>query len=443
MATSAFKSTTRRTSIGGSERRSLRRSRSHSRFSRSVAAEPDMEADYNRNAPRGNFVNTTRGSPMTPFPDISLDDLALEFFSSSSRNDNESEDLVERKGRREEVARWASDTASSSRRRGRSVSVSRGDVSAPSVSWSKNVPSSDAVSRRRRSLSVARYQISDTESEVGHSHRLSSRAHGKAVMGSKIQVPGMLNPNSLSNRRTGRSRNRIQHSLPHDDYSSQSSTLTDDESKDIRNGNTGSGKMIRSVYAHEKVCCYPRKDIVNGGLYEEMKKEVRYAVEEIRSELSHVKTGSQICGLFLVVLSIIHSFVFLLSTVNRHTVISLLSSQVYLFLVILLQMDKCQQENRAISKAKVDSRTTSRVRRRSCDGNRRMWDTLIEEAERCIEDLTSNVDTTDFSSFDGERSDGGGSSLPGGGHRTSIEMDGVVYPWLQWETTTHDSFSPL
>lgn len=171
MATSAFKSTTKRASIGGSDnpsRRSLRRSRSHSRFSHPIAPEP--EADYNKNVPRGKFVNTTRGSA-SPFPEISLDDLALEFFSSSSRNDNESDggvvDQKERQGRsvsrRGEIGRWASDTVSSSRK-GRSVSRTRGDIaSISSASGAKKVISSDAGSRRRRSLSVARYQISDSE----------------------------------------------------------------------------------------------------------------------------------------------------------------------------------------------------------------------------------------------------------------------------------------
>lgn len=162
MATSAFKSTTKRASIGGSDSapRSLRRSRSLSRFSHPVAAEPEAEMDYIKNVPRGKFVNTTRGSSTAPFPEISLDDLALEFFSSSSKNESDG-GAVEREGRsasrRGEIGRWASDTASS-RRRGRSVSRGRGDAvsSTSAASGPKNAASSDAGSRRRRSVSVAR-----------------------------------------------------------------------------------------------------------------------------------------------------------------------------------------------------------------------------------------------------------------------------------------------
>lgn len=84
-----------------------------------------------------------------------------------------------------------------------------------------------------------------------------------------------------------------------------------------------------------------------------------------------------------------------------------------------------------------------------------MSERLAEEAERCIEDFLSNVEDTDISSFDGERSDG--SSTLGGtmkvrnaatreaetykSHCRPVEMDGVILPWLQWETS-HDC-SPL
>ncbi|KAK6153944.1 hypothetical protein DH2020_013583 [Rehmannia glutinosa] len=303
MATSAFKSTTKRASIGGStsedsSRRSLRRSRSLSRFSRPIAPEPETETDYNKNVPRGKFVNTTRGST-TPFPEISLDDLALEFFSSSSKNENESDGVVvERKGREGrsasrhgEIGRWASDTASS-RRRGRSVSKTRGNVvSSSSASGGKNVISSDAGSRRRRSLSVARYQISDSESEVDHSRNLSNRATVKAPFNGNSQMPLAHKTIASSNRRLGRSRSHRDLSLLHDGYSSQSSALTDEESKDTHFGKNGFEKIIRAVYAQKAE--HPTEDVANGGLYEVMRKELRYAVQEIRTELNQVEKHKQ------------------------------------------------------------------------------------------------------------------------------------------------------
>jgi len=77
---------------------------------------------------------------------------------------------------------------------------------------------------------------------------------------------------------------------------------------------------------------------------------------------------------------------------------------------------------------------------------------LAEDAEKIIEDFISSVEETDISSFDGERSDT--SSVFGGvikpmTHLADVEtfkspvryallpeeMDGVVLPWLKWETT--------
>jgi len=80
---------------------------------------------------------------------------------------------------------------------------------------------------------------------------------------------------------------------------------------------------------------------------------------------------------------------------------------------------------------------------------------LTEEAERYIEDFISNVEDTDISSLDGERSDASSSigglikqetfnsppvtvprSLP-------VLMDGVTLPWLQWETGNDASMTSL
>ena len=76
---------------------------------------------------------------------------------------------------------------------------------------------------------------------------------------------------------------------------------------------------------------------------------------------------------------------------------------------------------------------------------------LNEEAEKYFEDFISNVEDTDISSLDGERSDT--SSTLGGITKPEtfrspvipqsrpIEMDGVALPWLQWETS--NDVSPL
>jgi len=79
---------------------------------------------------------------------------------------------------------------------------------------------------------------------------------------------------------------------------------------------------------------------------------------------------------------------------------------------------------------------------------------LTEEAEQYFEDFLSNVEDTDFSSFDGERSDTSSTkkdvlhhamietpvALPKVG--SPAEADGVALPWLQWETTNDLQTSP-
>lgn len=187
MATSAFKSTTKRSSVptgisngaddsfgnSSTKTRQHRRSRSLSQFSRRLPTE-DLELEEppvaNDSAlRRGKFVNTVRGSG---FPEISLDDLAIEFFSSK---DNSGGSNAEERGSSErsrsrltrrgsDVGRWASDTASS-KRRGRSVSRHGGGEAKAAVTncVGGQKGRSEVNTRRRRSVSVARYQISDSE----------------------------------------------------------------------------------------------------------------------------------------------------------------------------------------------------------------------------------------------------------------------------------------
>ncbi|KAM7252801.1 hypothetical protein ACFE04_025419 [Oxalis oulophora] len=91
MVTTSFKSTTKRSTIFSDDSSSTsttnrsssssssnqhRRARSLSRFSRRL---PDDDNLPTPPQPRGKFVNTVRGSG---FPEISLDDLAVEFFHS-------------------------------------------------------------------------------------------------------------------------------------------------------------------------------------------------------------------------------------------------------------------------------------------------------------------------------------------------------------------------
>ena len=79
---------------------------------------------------------------------------------------------------------------------------------------------------------------------------------------------------------------------------------------------------------------------------------------------------------------------------------------------------------------------------------------LTEEAEKYFEDFISNVEDTDLSSFDGERSDASSTlgvrkardpilhsgetetfQITAGSNLLPVEMDGVTLPWLQWDAS--------
>ncbi|KAL6545554.1 hypothetical protein OROGR_009428 [Orobanche gracilis] len=65
---------------------------------------------------------------------------------------------------------------------------------------------------------------------------------------------------------------------------SHSSGPADEEVKVTHVGKNGHEKIIRAVHAQKTE--HPTEDVANGGLYEAMRKELRYAVEEIRTELN-------------------------------------------------------------------------------------------------------------------------------------------------------------
>ncbi|KAM1736969.1 hypothetical protein ACFX12_015259 [Malus domestica] len=463
MATSAFKSTTKRTPIGASKappedsaafdrKSSHRRSRSLSCFSRGLPERTPAADDYDDNPvpSRGRFVNKVRGSG---FPEISLDDLAVELFDSSadrSRSDARSSE--------------ATPAGSASQRRGRSVSRhgprvgggggGGGDVrggTGNNSAGGRVVSESKGNSSRRRSVSVARYQKSDSESDLDHTHNRSTVKSRNFVSGNN-QTP-LSRKSTDSNFRPALRRSLSQKDFKsHDGYSSQSSVLTDDEGTDAYSNKNGVEKTIRAVYS-EKKAEHPAGNDVKSGLYEVMRKELRHAVEEIRSELeiANEKTKSAVSApgdLRSNSKDVLQA----VSSIRKNYSSKLEQSEKRkqdLLAEIVLE----EQHSRELSKIVkellpepnniVAADRSSRTRRRSNDRGR-MSKRLTEEAERYIEDFISNVEDTDISSIDGERSDT--SSSIGGitKHETylspafstplPVAMDGVVLPWLLWET---------
>ncbi|XP_068637081.1 uncharacterized protein [Aristolochia californica] len=458
MASAAFKSNTKRTPIGsastaedaGSSNRAglHRRSRSLSRYSRRC---PPPEPDSERLAPRGGFVNTVRGSRLT---DISLDDLADEFFAVKEDAQRS------RVGRRVSSAGLNGDAIV---RRGRSVSRSHGKGNSADSLSSKGV--SDTYSWRRRSVSVARYQQSDSESERDRSHNSSSHEKIKNLSSRNCQRSTTATPTIPNHQHAlRRSLSQIDLLPSHDGYSSYSSALTDDEALDTRQKN-GYEKTIRAVYSQKK-SEHPCGEAVGTGLFEAMRKEVRHAVDEIRTELEQAmvkaKPAMSVHGNNLQ--SDGSDVVLAMGEIRKNYSMKLEESEKRKQ-DLLAELSAEEQRSCDISKivrellpeTKKTPEMTSQARKRSND-RVRMSRRLTEEAEKYFEDFISNVEDTDFSSIDGEKSDtsstlGGSVKSKDALHRFGktemegtteraasmpIEMDGVLLPWLQWETS-HDN----
>ncbi|KAG6634993.1 uncharacterized protein LOC122281325 [Carya illinoinensis] len=458
MATSAFKSTTKRTPIGasssslddsGSSNRSsaYRRSRSLSRFSRRLPPSGADDFEYDVPPPRGKFVNTVRGSG---FPEISLDDLAMEFFGSVDRGRSGS--------RRSESVPASQSLASLSQRRGRSVSRQssragadgRGNVCNNSGGGRM---AAESNSRRRRSVSVVPCRISDSESDIDHSQSYSNCANQKSFGSRNNQMP-LSNGPVVSNQRQVLRRSFSQKDLKsHDGYSSQSSVLTDDEGKEAHSSRRGIEKRTRAASTQKKAE-RPAADDVDSKLYAAMREELINSVEEIRmgleQEAAKMKTsfsGSDDClqpnnsGALQTVSSIRKNYSTILEQTEKR--------KKDLLAKIVLEERRGRELSKIVNKLLPDPKKTavekpSGNRKRSNDRSR-MSKRLTEEAEKYIEDFISNVKDTDISSLDGERSDtnsslGGVIKLetlqsPAVSDPLPVEMDGIALPWLHWEAS--------
>ncbi|KAE9608560.1 hypothetical protein Lalb_Chr08g0237001 [Lupinus albus] len=434
MATAAFKSTTKRTPVGpsspaedstaSSSSHRHRRSRSLSQFSRPLNP-PDN---------KGNFVNTVRG---TGFPEISLDDLAIDFFDSVNRGRSGSRSF-------ETNASPASSTAS--QRRGRSVSRKssgsvddrRSSIGGGGGGGGRAV--SDANSRRRRSVSVVRYQISDSESDQDHSQ------NSRSLVNLKNNDSGnqLMQKTVASNQRPMLRKSLSQRDFrSYDGYSSHSSVLTDDEGPGAHINRNGNEKPP-PVYAPKKVGL---QDMDNG-LHNAMRRESRHmGIEQVvvkpRTSSSPTSDG---------LLSNSSDAIKAVSSIRRNYETELEQSEKRK-LDLLAEVVFEEQRGRELSKIVNDLipatkndpiQKPSRSRKRSNDRSR-MSMRLIEEAEKYIEDFISNVEDTDISSIDGERSDTSSSigglikpeafNSPPMLRSLPVITDGVALPWLEWETS--------
>ncbi|KAG0450314.1 hypothetical protein HPP92_026840 [Vanilla planifolia] len=280
MATAPFRLNSRRSSIvdGAPEdsgpSNGFRRSRSLSRYSGRFP--PPQTEDNEFSTPRGRFVNKVRGSG---FPEISLDDLADEFFGARVEEEVEFGSVAERSGRRVVRERLMADTESS-RRRGRSVSRRHGG----STLDGGNEASVDRVNaRQRRSISAARFRHNKLEFDGTDDRELMSKNHPSSCKNLKKPLLHKHNSEGGSLRRSISQK----YFQMHDNCSSHSSSLTDDEEQGARSRGSGNEKTIKEVYSKGKMDRITG-DVDGSPLYETMCKEVRNMVEELRTELEKV-----------------------------------------------------------------------------------------------------------------------------------------------------------
>ncbi|KAE8667938.1 DELLA protein GAI1-like [Hibiscus syriacus] len=463
MATSAFKSTTKRASVANtpgdssSSNRSSsssssvhRRARSLSRFSRRLPGFGDDD-DEPTPSPRnkGRFVTTVRG---TEFPEISLDDLAIELFDSSlrGRSDSRIDDVTPHKGIGGGRGQNVTQT------RGRSVSRQGSRGSAVNSGAEGRLTSDTASSRKRRSVSVVPYQIRDSKSDLEHLPNSSNRASMKSSIVGNNQTSSAHKPTASNNRQRLR-RSLSQKDLKyHDGYSSHSSVITDDEGRDAALSNkNGMERTIKAVYAQKKGE-HPIGDDVNGVLYCAMREELRHALEEIKTQLeqSMVKTkkpGIASSDSLWPDNSDVNQAV---SATRRKCTTKLEKSEKRkqdLLAKILLEEQHGREISKIVKELLPEPKNTIvekplQARKRSNE-RYRMSRQLTEEAEKYIEDFVSNVEDTDISSLDGDRSDTTSSSMggitmtpifqnPAVFKSVPVEMDGIMLPWLQWETSS-------
>ncbi|KFK26678.1 hypothetical protein AALP_AA8G278700 [Arabis alpina] len=455
MATSALNPNIKRTtppsesgddSSSFSTRRSApRRYRSLSRFSHRM---PDLDAEVTPMR-KGKFVNTVRGSG---FPEISLDDLAAEFFDSFSGESGISSGERGRSGNSEGERRGRSvsrvshggngglrrldaDTESSRRRRslsrqpltkgnpGGSVRVDPGSnnssrrrsVSRQPRGRAIGVDRENANSRRRQSLSVVRCQIDNSESDVD---QVQYSSNSREVKSGKTQNGGSHKPAASNHRQCLRrsfSQNPIKY---HDGYSSQSSAVTDDEGKNSSSSKHGTEMIIRTVYAQNKATPKKRESLGNSDYGSQRKSH------DDHHAMSTVKKG--------------YASKLQESEKRKRDLLAEIMLEEQHGTEISLSLKELLTENRSEANEK-----TSRMRKRSKDRSSRMSMCLTDEAEQYIDEFISNIEDTDFSSFEDERSESSSSfgliktqssqstSAP---KSVPVEMDGVMLPWLQWET---------
>ncbi|AQL05021.1 uncharacterized protein [Zea mays] len=463
-------SATRERQAAGRGGGSVRRSKSLSRFP------PPSPSTEDTATPSSRFVNKVRGGGSGGVfpPQVSLDDLADEFFRARAESEDDDDEETAARGRsrlpaaaerggggaggrRSSTARYARQTESS-RQRGRSVSrppAERRGVAANAVDGGPAARRQRYASvDRRAAMDRQRWCDSDNDMEVPHQY-VSRGMHTKSSSGNSLQ--SSFHKPSKANQALKRSTSQKDFFHSRDSSSSHSS-ITDDESRSSLSFHSRNQKAVCAVYGLDKE--HGIDDGAGNVLYDVMRKEVRQAVEEIRNQLEEAMTKSEPSEKAInsdaqptqVITQLRRSYTSKLeeSEKRKQELLAQLAAEEHHG----HELTKIVRELLPTPKKTANLQRQPHYRRRSNDRSR-MSKRLTEEAEQYFEDFLSNVEDTDFSSFDGEKSDSSSTRkdllLLHAMTETPVklpevalpaEADGVVLPWLQWETTNDFQTSP-
>lgn len=334
-------------------------------------------------------------------------------------------------------------------------------------------------------MSVARYQYSDSESDMDsvYSRKERYRLNNLATVNGWRSVTEKVAGGDMPKPQRGLRRCSSQRDLlrPYDSHQSYTSALTDDEGADTRSSDNGEEKTIRAVYAQMKSfrSDHPIGDMDAVSLYEAMRSEVRHAVSEIRSEIKQSTVRKNPSALN-------RKDPNELLVPNTTDVINVVSDARKDYTAKLEQSEKrardlcaklAAEEQRRQELARIvgellpeskpsKTKRSSRTRRNSAD-RKNMSECLNEEAQKYFDEFIniSNFEDSEFSSLEEERRlvpahciktdakkdyegilpditnigdvNDNGLNIVQQLH-VSEENDGVVLPWLQWETKPDD-----
>ncbi|GLJ07803.1 hypothetical protein SUGI_0074350 [Cryptomeria japonica] len=493
MATAAFKSTTKRTQVGSQENNT---SLAAGNNSGKPGSKPAGGHRRSRSLSHfGRYSSEISSSAYSVLRQIDIDNKDEELSDKPSDSSNVSPIRGSNVGPFVNTVRGSSAAVDSppvrETQRGRSVSRHQTDIAADNYSEAEKLqrrgrsvnrygasnhtanPSNDGR-RRQRSVSVVRqHQYSDSTSEsdmdATYQWTSSNRPKNNAAVEGQRHISEKLSGRDVVKPQRGLRRCSSQTDLSrsYDNHSSYGSSLTDDEGLDVTHNDQGEEKIIRAVYAQMKSLRsdHPTGDMDAADLLEAMRSEVRNAIAELKNEIK--QTGAQKNTQSATSKGSSDLLKPKSADVRKNYTAKLEQSEKR---TRNLRTELAVEEQRRQELGKIlkellsgpkpaQTERPSRRRRNSAD-RKQLSKSLNEEAQKYIDEFLSmpNMEDSELSSsFEEEQynATSHGRKIEDTGicqeslqkienaekcsHSTqhvplSVEDDGVVLPWLEWET---------